>query len=308
MIELVDGSYKAKILKDSISPDNVRLTTMEITFPRIILSELNTHRNTSKNSASSRARPIEKVIKDVLDNSFVPEYWGKNQKGMQAEQELSITEQTEAAKEWLDARDDAVRHARKLLEIGVHKQITNRLLEPFMYHTVICTATEWSNLLALRCHKDAQPEFRKIALLMKQIYNDNASNCDRLDYDDWHLPLILSEEISELKKTFPIEQIKLISTGRCTRVSYLTHHGVRDPLADIELATRIKNEGHMSPFEHIARPMNSENAEYKYGTRGNFFGDNKDPKKSFAGNLRGWVQFRKELPFEDDYSKISTTN
>lgn len=291
---LEDNGYRAKMLCDSISPDGVRLSTMEVTFPRIVLAEFNTHRTKSRNSASSRAIPVEKQLKKVKENPFVPSYWGKNQKGMQAEQELSISEQEDAIREWLDARDDMVRHAQRLLEIGVHKQITNRLLEPFMWHTVIVSATEWGNFFALRCHKDAQPEIRRAAILMKELHK--TSKPRELGYRTWHLPLIQENEIQDwvsanTGKTYDeiVDFWKRVSVGRCARVSYLTHDGKRDLDADLRLCETLRASGHMSPFEHVARPMN-----HKEGT----------PTQTFVGNFRGWIQYRKELPNENDYGLI----
>lgn len=259
----------------------------------------------SKNSASSRARPIEKVIKEVLENTFVPFYWGKNQKGMQAEQELSISECESATKEWLEARDDMVRHAKNLLAIGVHKQLTNRLLEPFLYHTVICSATEWNNFFSLRAHVDSQPEICKIAKLMKTLYETNTELDLLEEYGGWHLPLINSVEFNLLSlEGFTIEDIKKISVGRCARVSYLTHYGVRDPQADINLCDGLLSDFHLSPFEHVARPMTELEAQTIYATKS---AEKKARKSgqdlsslSFAGNFCGWIQMRKEILHEED--------
>lgn len=238
---LEDNGYRAKMLCDSISPDGIRLSTIEVTFPRIVLAEYNTHRMFSRNSASSRAIPVEKQLKKINENPFIPIYWGKNQKGMQALEELSISEQESACQEWLAARDDMMRHAQVLLELGVHKQITNRLLEPFMWHTVICSATEWDNFFALRRHPDAQPEIKKAADVMWQALE--ASKPNAINYNDWHLPLVESQEAFDLQVVGL--DVKLVSIGRCARVSYLTHDGKRDPQADIDLAIRLRSSGHM---------------------------------------------------------------
>lgn len=278
-------AFAAKILKDSMSPDNVRLTTMEVTFPRIVLAEFNTHRTFSRNSASSRAIPVEKILKKVQEDPFIPVYWGKNQKGMQAERELLPSEQAWAETEWLEARDVAVRHAEQLLAIGVHKQITNRLLEPWLWQTVIVTATEWDNFFALRCHPDAQPEIRHIAMMMQTIYDE--STPDPIALSQWHLPLV--DDIGQLVLAgFSIDEIKQISAGRCARVSYLTHDGKRDPKADIELCVRLQTSGHMSPLEHVATPVHAGlySAEV------------------FIGNFRGWTQMRKQLPHESNFKEV----
>jgi thymidylate synthase ThyX len=279
-------AYKANVLCDSMTSNGVRLTSIEVTFPRMVLAEFNTHRMFSRNSASSRAIPVEKQIKRVLEDPFIPEYWGKNQKGMQAEQELEGEERESAIRSWLAARDQAVARAQELLKLEVHKQITNRLLEPFMWHTVIVTATEWSNFDALRRHKDAQPEIKKAADLMWDARKNSFSTF--VSNDEYHLPLVAPSEARELKvQGF---DLRLVSVGRCARVSYLTHDGKRDPQADVDLANRLKASGHMSPYEHVARPMTRE--EYDTSVSG------------FSGNFRGWIQFRKTLPFEYDYSLI----
>jgi hypothetical protein len=293
-------SYNVRVLKDSISNSKVRLTTLEVTLPRIILAEFNTHRVFSRNSASSRAIPVEKMLKRVKEDPFIPIYWGKNQKGMQAEQELIHDGMSEQEKKqvlavlentWLKARDEAVIQATELMNLGVHKQITNRLLEPFLWQTIIVTSTEWSNWDALRMHKDAQPEIRRAAIMMHEARK--LSTPKLLGPDEWHLPLVPELE-DDVFNTAPIEWSfwKKVASGRCARISHLTHDGLRDLQADINLASQLQASGHMSPFEHIARPM----TDFEANTSG-----------IFCGNFRGWVQYRKELPFENDYQAIQNS-
>jgi len=299
-------AYEAKILKDSVSPDGVRLTTMEVTFPRIVLAEFNTHRVFSRNSASSRAIPIEKMLAKVENDPFVPIYWGKNQKGMQAEEEFSEHEGEGLRLQWLRARDHAVFHAKSLLATGVHKQITNRLLEPWLWHTVIVTSTEWDNFWGLRCNPMAQPEIQFVARMMKKIYDE--STPERLDYGDWHLPLVQDDEAwpTDGITYFTIDNVVKVCVGRCARVSYLTHDGKRDPRADIELCERLQKAGHMSPMEHCARPMTSADAQdivlSQLESCGTMMPD-VNPRNVFCGNFRGWVQSRKEMPNEDNFLK-----
>ena len=144
----------ATIVADSLGPNGDRITSILVTFPRFILAELNTHRMLSKNSASSRAIPLNKVIKSVTNNPFIPIAWQKDHKGMQGNEYFqsengdNTHKLTEA---WLIARDNAVQQAQGLNNCGVTKQLCNRLLEPFMWHTVLITATEFSNFMALRC-------------------------------------------------------------------------------------------------------------------------------------------------------------
>ena len=300
--------YAAKILADSVTHrghEAHRLTTMEVTFPRIVLAEFNTHRMLSRNSASSRAIPVEKRIAMIEADPFVPEAFGKNQKGMQAAETLNADDDVMARAEWQLATLDAVRHAKMLAAIGVHKQLANRLIEPFCWHTVIVSATEWDNYWALRCHPDAQPEIRKVSEMMREVYE--SSSPKELLPGEWHLPLLQPDEFV-LDKNSPewnepigfactlldTETAKKVSAGRCARVSYLTHDGKRDIKADVELCDRLHRSGHMSPLEHVARPITEDDIR----SRG------LPSWRPFVGNFCGWVQFRKELPNEDNFGRV----
>lgn len=279
-------AYAAKILADSISPEGARLTTFEVTFPRFILAEVNTHRMLSRNSASSRAIPVAKSIDAVLEDPFIPASFPQNQPGMVGGDSLDDEAGKEARTEWESALQYAVYSARKLEKLGVHKGWANRLLEPFKWHTAIITATEWENFFALRTDENAQPEFRKIALMMKDVMD--ASTPIPVGYEEWHLPLIdwrdggHHPDLPGPKEFW--DYWKKVSVGRCARVSCETHDGKRDPERDIELHDRLLTNGHMSPFEHIATP-----AEVAYAP---------------IGNLYGWVQYRKHLPNEDNFARV----
>jgi thymidylate synthase ThyX len=263
--------YKANILKDSINSFGKRITTFEVSFPRIILAETNTHRVFSRNYSSSRAIPVYKFI-DILENDpFVPVYWGANQTGMGASKEIPAEDHEEAKAIWLSAMKAAISHANSLLALGVAKEITNRLLEPWMWVTGIITSTEFNNFFNLRRHSTAQPEIRYLANLMYEEYKSSCPN--QLKPSEWHLPMINPAEESLYSHVFQLA----ISTGRLARVSYLTHDGKRDPQKDIELHDRLLISKHLSPFEHCAK--------------------NQDDNRWY-GNLRGWKQYRKFIPNE----------
>ena len=185
-------AYSARVLLDSVSPAGVRLTTLEVTFPRFVLSEFNTHRVFSRNSASSRAVPTAKLLDRVENDPVLPLEWGRNKAGMSASDVLTADEEAEAKRIWLSARDAAVAHARRLLELKVHKQELNRVLEPFLWHTVIVTASEWENFFALRCSAAAQPEIRAAAVRMRDALT--ASVPREVAYEQWHLPLVQDDE------------------------------------------------------------------------------------------------------------------
>jgi thymidylate synthase ThyX len=299
--------HSARILLDSITHQGHRLTTFECVFPRIILAEWNTHRAFARNSASSRAIPVEKMIRMVTENPYVPSTWGKNQKGMQAVEEILGVDALRCEKAWLDARDRAVAQAQALLDIGVHKQTTNRLLEPFMWHTIINTATEYSNFYGLRNHKDAHPDIQIAARLMLEAHR--ASSPRLLGPDQWHAPY--AEENEDLGPA-----MKQVTSGRCARVSGLTHEGKRDPSADISLHDRLLSSGHMSPLEHAARPMNDEEYNHWFEQPKVYWSADEDAfvqelnEKGdlvwthFCGPYQGWVQYRKHIPHEEDFGTL----
>lgn len=303
---------QAKILADSVSPAGVRLTTFEVTFPRIILAEFNTHRMFSRNSASSRAIPVEKMIRAVQEDPYVPSIWGANQKGMQAGVPVDDKTAEAARMTWLHARDQAVEKAEILLKHGIHKQLTNRLLEPFLWHTVIVTATEWSNFFHLRDNPQAHPGIQILARMIRTAYG--AGDPEPIGYDEWHLPLIGPEDC-DLAFEHGLAQragdstalayfMRKVSVARCARVSYLTHDGKRDLLEDLGLYERLLSSGHLSPFEHVARPMllleqssaePCDNALVSY--RGACLPWPYEAE-AFCGNFRGWIQERKLIPNE----------
>lgn len=268
--------YSCKIVLDSINTAGDRLTTFEVTYPRFVHCELMTHRVFSRNSSSSRAIPIEKMIKQVEDDPVIPVYWGKNQKGMQAREELQGEEREAAIEWWLNSRDLAVNQVKRRPD--VHKQIANRILEPWMWITVLVSSTEFNNFFNLRVHPDAQPEFEKVARMALIEYKK--SRTQFLANGTWHLPLTPDRLALE---GYSLEQIRKISVGRCARVSYLTHDGKRDPQADIDLHDRLlhplspSDPDHMSPFEHVAMASPGEK----------------------SSNFTGWHQYRKDFPNEN---------
>lgn len=290
--------YGAAVRVETIEPRGVEPTydlTIDGKYENFLANGIVVHN--SRNSASSRAIPVEKMIKRVHTDPFLPVYWGKNQKGMQAEVEFETREVLDA--EWRLFAAVAIDSARRLLDFGVHKQIANRLLEPWLWHTVIVSATEWANFFNLRDNKMAQPEIHHAADLMHQLYL--ASKPVHPSVSQWHLPLVTLEEIVDFRMQ-DIDAVK-VSAGRCARVSYLTHDGKRDPAEDVKLHDSLLASGHMSPLEHPARPMTAielklfEQPVYEW--RDEQFVDTGD-RTHFLGNVQGWVQWRKMIPGEAD--------
>ena len=295
----------AKVICDSICKQSkIRITTLELEYPRFIHSEFVTHRVFSRNASSSRAIPVAKVIQAVIDNPAMPIHWGKNQSGMQAHEELDDSGKESVERLWIDARDCAVQLAKEMSEVGAHKQIANRILEPFTHIKVIVTATDFANFFALRDHPDAQPEIRELARVMKEAMT--ASTPQVLKEGDWHLPYLDAEDLSNiyeyLKKGRIIRDEPsgvdtrmmacAISAARCARVSYLTHDGERPTIEkDMELYHHLvhANPPHMSPCEHQASPdkLSPGLADWARADQ--------------HGNFTGWIQFRHLIKGESVY-------
>lgn len=275
-------SSTAKIIADSISPSGKRITTFELEYERWIHGEFMTHRMISKNAASSRAIPIEKMIQNVIDNTAFPVSWGKNQAGMQAEKELDASVIEACKYQWLEARDNAIETARKLSSLGLHKSWVNRILEPFSHIKVVATATDWDNFFYLRCHKDAQPEFQSLA---KAMYKEYSVNIPRpLEYGEWHLPYVTKDDIKE----HGLEDCKILSASLCAQVSYRKSDDSMEKARSIFDRLIGSERVHASPFEHQATPS-------VYG----------DERSSLTGNFYGWLQYRKEISAETCYKYIS---
>lgn len=276
----------AKIIADSITHAGARLTTMQLRYPRFIHAEELTHRllssgteivlpdglmydrDLSRNASSSRAVPVPRLIQDVLDDTAMPIHWGKNQPGMQAREEHDAEVVIGFGSDdfvygtpveaWCKARDKAITMAKAFHDAGYHKQVVNRLLEPFSHINVIVSATEWDNFFQLRLHPDAQPEIHQLAQRMLAAMEDSEPR--RLGTGEWHLPYLKTED--RIGRTLQ-EQIQ-ISGARCARVSYWTHDGKEtDPAADMALAADLWNSGHYSPFEHQATPLSGQHGNFK---------------------------------------------
>jgi hypothetical protein len=271
----------------------------------------------SKNSASSRAIPIEKFIKVVQDNPVLP-IWTENQKGMQGppitdEAQLDVLNSI-----WMEGRDSAVDYAQQLEGALAHKQNINRILEPWFHIKIVLTGTEFDNWFLLRDHPDAQPEIQELARVMKREYEISVPNL--LAPGQWHVPfgdnidemelrssvgLIMSMNTSE--RRYGVEHLK-ISVARCARVSYNNFDGTSDPIKDIELYEKlvVAEPLHASPAEHQARVPTMEEVRGRHLDSSWFSSITSYPLEDrpdewdaihrhgkYMSNLYGWIQLRK---------------
>lgn len=284
------NGISAKVVADSISESGKRITTLQVKFHRFCLPEFNTHRVFSRNFSSSRAIPTKKLLEQVRNDPAMPVHWGKNQPGMQANEELTGTEKQNAITRWKIAAKLAADQAEILAEHGAHKQIVNRIIEPFIWANGIVTSTEWENWFELRAHPDAQPEIHELALRMQDAMS--ASTPRLLKEGEWHLPYITDEEREDpfyhIEANKSSNMLAKISAARCCRVSYLKHDGTKaDVNEDLFLFQRLAGAvpKHYSPLEHQATPD-----EIVPGNR-MAMASWKHPE--LHGNFKGWCQYRR---------------
>jgi len=297
-------TISAIVIADSVSPEGKRLTTFQLRYPRMVHSEFMTHRVFSRNASSSRAIPVERMIADLRRDPAMPVYWGSNKPGMQAGAELDPEAIGVCQSIWLDAMEQMISKAEWLVSNGLHKQIANRILEPWAHINVVCSGTEWANFFALRAHPDAQPEIKVLAEAMMAAMAQ--SDPHFLQPGEWHLPYITKEDWStarylakkgRITRDEPmydelVEPIKKVSVARCARVSYLTHDGRQTTVEeDIALYEKlvVSQPLHASPAEHQATPDWSTSDPR---------GDSSWMYPEEHGNLVGWRQLRKQLPNE----------
>jgi thymidylate synthase ThyX len=307
--------YQAKIVADSINVQGDRITSILVTFPRIVMAEFLTHRMFSRNAASSRAIPFKKMVKDVMENPFIPIAWQKHHSGMQGSEYITDEKEVHRLRtKWQSAMIGAAEEAEKLNNLGVTKQLCNRLLEPFQYITVLVTATEWENFFKLRIHPDAEIHINHLAKLIKEARD--SSTPKQLKAGEWHIPNFgmnrgllekyLSDNYLDATKT----EIK-ISTAHCARLSYMTLGAEPkiDYAADIRLHDMLLESEHFSPFEHCAKAMSDyEYFSYHNGLVegefdsqteiGSFFKILEEPKfmqdyrNGWCRNFRGFISYR----------------
>jgi hypothetical protein len=257
----------SRIVADSVAVNGKRITTFELEYPRFIHSEFMTHRALSRNAASSRAIPVNAMLRHIWDDPAVPVHWGRNTSGMQAKEELDGWRKACAEFLWDAAGRVTCGFAWLLNKIGAHKQIVNRIVEPWSHIKVVATATDWDNFFHLRNHPDAQPEINELALLMYGDYLN--STPQRLKKGKWHLPYVTENDA--LNKD---DAIKL-SASLCAQVSYRKADQSLDKALLIYDRLIDSKPCHASPFEHQATPA---------------------PKKSDrSGNFSGWIQYRQQI-------------
>lgn len=287
----------AKIIADSYSAINgKRITTFELTYPRFIHSELMTHRLFSRNAMSSRAVPIEKMIEQVWNDPATPTHWGKNQAGMQAKEELDGVELDSVKDSWGNAAHWAACYAQKMAQQGAHKQIANRILEPFQLMKTVLTATEFDNFFWLRKHEDAQPEIKDLADKIFSAIKNNSPV--KLEVGDWHTPYYADGVWFKDSMIDSLEDALAISSSCCAQVSYRLLDDSVEKARKVYQRLVESEPVHASPFEHQASPMKT--AQWPEYCDPSVWIDVEEEGVTHAdregnywsGNFKSWIQYR----------------
>lgn len=265
------NQIEVTVIEDSVTKKGNRLTTLQLKYHRFFHAEVMTHRQFSRNASSSRAIPVKKMLAQVWNDPAMPIQWGGNIAGMQAGAELPAWKRKLCSFVWRTAGKAACVAAWSMMKLGLHKQWSNRVLEPWQFIHVILSSTEWENFFGLRDHPDAQPELQVLAQMIKVAMAESTPRLVKVA--EWHLPYLGIGERAGLR-----EKAQKMASSRCCRVSYLRHDGQRPSIDDdLELFNKLTKSRpiHASPFEHVARP-------YVEG-----IDDPADQR-----NFKGWVQYR----------------
>lgn len=275
----------ARSILASVSQEGIRLDTVLARYPLWIHAELMTHRAFSRNAASNRAIPFSRMAATVRTDPAVPLFWTSEQKGMGGQEIEDVGIRHRAETIWRAAMRDAEHSAQKLSDLGIHKQMANRLLMPFQHISVLISSTDWANFDALRDHPAAEPHMQALARTI--IDARKAATPQALKMGEWHLPWLLPAEQAEL----PLDDQKTLSVARCASLSYDTVEGTQMTLERAKaivgkLMSEPPDPVHASPFEHVATSdwwLSTYGQWMNPGSHGNFF---------------GWCQLRKTLPRE----------
>lgn len=288
-----DEGTRARIVADSVTVEGDRIVSFEIRFHRFVLAELNTHCVFARNSASSRAIPVEHQLRRYWEDPAYPLSWPAEQRGMQGGAELEGDDRV-----WAEALFEGV-HATTYTEVrrylsflesrygtekdengvpewkkhALHKSVVNRLLEPMQWHTALVTASFYKNFFDQRVAPAAQPELRAVAAMMKDLFDEHEPT--GVQRGQWHLPYLHDDEYTVASRSmgprlfskestlrWPIDgyDAREVSSARCARLSYLTQNGVRDIEEDLRLYRNLVGQWHWSPLEHVATPWPQNSA------------------------------------------------
>ena len=317
---------KAKVICDSKAPNGTRLLTFEVEFHRYILSELNTHRACARNAASTRAIPILRMLEQIANAPAMPVFYGKNQPGMSASEELDESSKTQCESIIEDMRNFCMEGVKKLSDIGLHKQHAGRYIEPWQMVKGVISATEWDNFFWLRDDHAAQPEIQELARKMKEAMD--ASVPRLLNPGEWHLPYVqawrcdttgallyydtvITDDFTTACKYYSAEEAIKISCARCAAVSFRNVDYNLEKCLEVYDRLVGSDKKHSSALEHCATPTDSKsivkidddfvmtNCPIAPETWQDGISHADRDGNLWSGNFKGWVQYRKLIKGEN---------
>lgn len=315
-------NMQVEVILASKGPDSPPVYTVRMRYPRIIHGEVMTHRVFNRNAGSSRAQPASVTIQNVLTDPFIPWHMGKNQSGMQSFTDndtwLRLREENilrpdlypglepdedgwcdiDPNMSWEEAAYRAAEIAKAYADAGYHKQVFNRLIEPFSWIDVLITATEWDNFLWLRNHEMAEPHLQDLAVLTTQALMEHGDKIIPLDYGEWHTPYVTDKERDTIHGD---AGLLMLSAARACRISYKPFGEDQiNIVKDLQRFHQLTGGDriHASPLEHQC------SADKRVGTNHvttQFFGEPEPVSEAtpiwenghLHGNLDGYVQLRK---------------
>lgn len=290
----------AKVVCDS-SFGNTRLITLEVELHRFVLAENNTHKAQSRNIQSSRAIPILKQLEQIANDPAMPVYYGKDQAGMVAGDELGGRDLELVKMIILGMRDACLNGVKQLQKLGLHKQISNRYVEPWMWTKGVVTATyrDWKAMFKLRRHYAAQPEIKALFDCIHDAIETSETNW--LKEGEWHLPYVKQQDFPEAKlvagKSSRLEAMIKVSTSCVAQVSYRKLDDSLDKALKIYGMLNLPKDGvypddppHFSPTEHIACAVKDDKVDV-FKLSGNFHSDDfiQYRKLLEIGAESGWI-------------------
>lgn len=314
------GQIQVEVVLKSINVCNgQKIVTFKRTYPRIIHAEMLKHSMTKCNTASSRAIPVKTMNETILDEVAMPVRFGQNQAGMQDKGDKhdapvvidGVAYRPQEA--WSYAAKQAVKVSNAFAEAGYHKQVCNRLTEPFQFTVDVFTATELANLFWLRCDKDADPTAQVLAELMYEAYMDE-DDWQCLTEGEWHLPFVECKHVDGEQSFFTwdvdtsgtetdgfmyeqpltLEEAKKISMSVCAQASYRKADSSLEKALTVEQRLFTGNKVHASPSEHQAMAFDEECVLDACDVEGL---THQDVNGNFwSGNLKGFVQLRQLIP------------
>lgn len=268
----------AKVICHTKAPNGEELITLEIELHRFILPEQNTHRVFSRNYQSSRAIPVLRQLEQIANDPAMPVFWGKNQAGMVAKEEVSGVDRELAEMIILGMRDACLNGVKQLQKLNLHKQIANRYVEPWMWTKGVVTATlkDFEGFFLLRLHEDAQPEIKVLATAIYEAMEGGVPTS--LQYGEYHLPYVQMQYPDTGQTSLnneSVEDVIKISASSCGQVSYRALDTSLEKALKIYDMLNLPENGvykeappHFSPTEHIAKI--ADPSQFKEGCNGNF--------------------------------------